>query len=81
MAVVRDDLGRAARKRDIEGQVKHNNYGVLHLRKQSKIGYNTMGKIVIEGNSQHCGIPHFKIVYNRLFRTHKLFYHALHEKT
>ena len=23
----------------------------LHLRKQSKIGYNTMGNVVIEGNS------------------------------
>ena len=50
-------------------------------RKQSKIGYNTMGNVVIESNSQHCGIPRFKIVYNRPSRTHKLFYHALHEKT
>ena len=25
--------------------------GGLHLRKQSKIGYNTMGNVVIEGNS------------------------------
>ena len=25
--------------------------GKLHLRKQSKIGYNTMGNVVIEGNS------------------------------
>ena len=26
-------------------------YSLGHLRKQSKIGYNTMGNIVIEGNS------------------------------
>ena len=35
----------------LEGVVGPKPLTIHHLRKQSKIGYNTMGNVVIEGNS------------------------------
>ena len=36
---------------NMAGRSVSQNLPKLHLRKQSKIGYNTMGNVVIEGNS------------------------------